>query len=108
MRSEAKNLVASSRPWSQRVFETELFVCQVGSLTEWSFQSFEPVFLPNAFVDISATIAAKIRAMGIYEGEVRPFPRPRSPDALRAAAAKWGSVPGLPAADAFELVRLVR
>ena len=33
---------------------------------------------------------------------------PRSPEALRANAQRWGSVAGFPAAEAFELVRDVR
>lgn len=75
------------------------------SATEWSFGSFEPAFRPNLFVDISATLERKIAAMEAYESETRPFPHPRSPESLRAIAQRWGSVAGLPAAEAFELVR---
>jgi hypothetical protein len=39
---------------------------------------------------------------------VRQFPHPRSPEALRAIAMRWGSVCGCGAAEAFELVRSVR
>lgn len=84
-----------------------LYAYEVASSTEWSFQKFSPVFHPNIFVDIAATLEAKIQAMELYESEARPFPHPRSPEALRAMARRWGSVVGLEAAEAFELVRAV-
>jgi hypothetical protein len=46
--------------------------------------------------------------MGHYESEARAFPHPRSPEALRAIAHRWGSVVGCAAAEAFELVRAIR
>ena len=86
----------------------EVYAYEVASSTEWAFQKFEPSFRPNTFVDISTTLDTKISAMQIYESETRPFPHPRSSQALRAAAQRWGSVAGLAAAEAFELVRAVR
>lgn len=50
----------------------------------------------------------KIAALSMYEGEVRPFPHPRSPEALRAAARRWGAMVGVAAAEAFDLVRTTR
>lgn len=81
-----------------------VYTYEVPSSTEWAFAQFAPVFRPNVFVDISATIDSKIKALQIYESEVRPFPHPRSPEALRATAQRWGSVVGLNAAEAFELI----
>ena len=86
----------------------EVYAYEVASSTEWAFQKFEPAFRPSVFVDISATLETKVAAMQRYESEARPFPHPRSPEALRAAARRWGSVVGLQAAEAFELVRAVR
>lgn len=77
---------------------------EVASSTEWAFERFAPRFRPNWFVDISATLERKICAMKCYESEVRKFPHPRSPEALRAAAQRWGAQVGLKAAEAFELV----
>lgn len=82
----------------------KVYAFEVASSTEWSFQKFAPVFRPNVFVGISATLEKKIEGMKMYEGEARPFPHPRSPEALRASAVRWGSVSGLKAAEAFELV----
>lgn len=85
----------------------ELYAFEVASSSEWAFQQFAPPFEPNVFMDVSATLELKLKAMEMYEQEVRPFPHPRSPDALRAMAHRWGSVAGLPAAEAFQLVRLI-
>jgi len=81
---------------------------EVASSTEWAFGRFAPAFQPTVFVDIGSTLETKIQAMQCYESEARPFPHPRSPEALRAIARRWGSVSGLQAAEAFELVREIR
>jgi LmbE family N-acetylglucosaminyl deacetylase len=86
----------------------DIYAFEVPSSTEWAFQRLEPVFRPNVFVDVSRTIEAKVAAMECYESEARKFPHPRSPQALRAAAMRWGSVAGCGAAEAFELVRSIR
>ena len=86
----------------------EIYSFEVPSSTEWAFQRFEPAFRPNVFVNINESLAAKVEGMSLYESEARPFPHPRSPEALRAIARRWGSVVGLEAAEAFELVRAIR
>ncbi len=86
----------------------ELYGFEVSSSTEWAFQRFEPVFRPNVFVHIAEAIEVKIRAVQAYASEIRPFPHPRSPEALRAVARRWGSVVGVDYAEAFELIRAVR
>jgi LmbE family N-acetylglucosaminyl deacetylase len=86
----------------------EIYAFEVPSSTEWAFGQFQPVFRPNVFVDISATLETKVQAMALYESETRPFPHPRSPEALRALARRWGSAAGFEAAEAFQLVRGVR
>jgi LmbE family N-acetylglucosaminyl deacetylase len=86
----------------------EIYAFEVPSSTEWAFQRIELSFRPNVFVDITRTLEAKIAAMECYESEKREFPHPRSPEALRAIATRWGSVVGCGAAEAFELVRSIR
>ena len=85
----------------------EIYAFEVPSSTEWAFGQFQP-FHPNVFMDISATLEAKLKAMELYESEVREFPHPRSLEALQAVARHWGSVVGCRAAEAFELIRAVR
>ncbi|MGH9512484.1 MAG: PIG-L deacetylase family protein [Terriglobales bacterium] len=86
----------------------EVYAFEVPSSTDWAFQGLEPVFRPNVFVDVTSTMETKLAAMACYVTEARQSPHPRSPDALRAAATRWGSVVGCQAAEAFELVRSVR
>lgn len=86
----------------------EIYSYEVASSTEWAFNRFAPVFHPNTFVDITNTLETKIQAMEQYESESRAFPHPRSPEALKAIAYRWGSVIGCKAAEAFELVRAIR
>jgi LmbE family N-acetylglucosaminyl deacetylase len=86
----------------------EIYAFEVPSSTEWAFQQFEPMFRPNVFVDVTGSLETKIAAMSCYDTESRTFPHPRSPEALRAIAARWGSVIGCGAAEAFELVRSIR
>jgi|TARA_Y100000758_G_scaffold298533_1_gene259883 LmbE family N-acetylglucosaminyl deacetylase len=86
----------------------DVFSCEIRSSTEWAFQQVTPIFRPNVFVDISATIGAKIKAMECYVTESRPSPHPRSPESLRAIAKYWGSVIGCEYAEAFELIRSLR
>jgi LmbE family N-acetylglucosaminyl deacetylase len=84
-----------------------LYAYEVPSSTEWSFGHFAPAFRPNVFVDIADGLDRKIAAMQVYESEARQAPHPRAPESLRAIANRWGSVVGLHAAEAFELVRAV-
>lgn len=86
----------------------DLYTFEIASSTEWAFQQVQPAFRPSVFVDISSTVEKKLKAMGLYKGEVRSFPHPRSLEALRAITRRWGAVVGLPYAEAFELVRSIR
>jgi LmbE family N-acetylglucosaminyl deacetylase len=86
----------------------EVYSFEAPSSTEWAFQRLEPAFRPNTFVDVTDTIEMKIKALEAYAGEARTFPHPRSPEALRAASQRWGSVAGVPNAEAFELIRAIR
>lgn len=85
-----------------------IYAYEVPSSTEWAFGQFHSEFQANLFVDITKTLDKKIEAMEIYESEVRSFPHPRSPEALRTLAKKWGTVAGLEAVEAFELIREIK
>ena len=85
----------------------EVYAFEVPSSTEWGFQQFTPAFAPNLFVDVTETLADKIRAMAMYDSESRDFPHPRSSQALEAIAMRWGSVAGCERAEAFQLIRRV-
>lgn len=85
-----------------------IYEFEVPSATEWAFNQFKTAFQPNVFVDITDTLQTKIKAMDLYETETRSFPHPRSSEAIRNIAQRWGSVVGLRASEAFVLVRDVR
>src|SRR4029078_9817016 len=40
-------------------------------------------FAPSTFIDATATLEIKLKAMACYEGELRPFPHARSLEAIR-------------------------
>lgn len=98
--------LTATRPMSGHPVK-HVYSYEVASSTEWSFQKFSPLFSPNTFVDIEETLPLKIEAMRMYESEARLFPHPRSAQALKAIAERWGSVVGLKAAEAFEVVRSI-
>jgi LmbE family N-acetylglucosaminyl deacetylase len=95
--------LTATRPITGRSVRA-VYAYEVASSTEWAFTQFSPPFKPNVFTDIGLTLDMKIQAMETYDSEVRKFPHPRSPEALRATAKRWGSVVGVTAAEAFQCV----
>jgi LmbE family N-acetylglucosaminyl deacetylase len=86
--------------------ERTILAFETPSSTEWQAANYPQPFLPNFFLSVKEEdIAAKIAGMEAYEFEKRPYPHPRSPEALRLLAQRWGIVTGQPLAEAFMLVR---
>ncbi len=102
----SRAVLTATRP-TQGCPVREIFQFEVPSSTEWAFQQYGDSFRPNTFVDISQTLELKIQAMACYESEARRFPHPRSPEALRAIAQRWGTVVGHSAIEVFQLVRAI-
>jgi len=75
------------------------------SSTEWGPPMGLPAFHPQRFLDISGVLERKLDAFSLYASEVRPYPHPRSREALEARARAWGSVVGMGAAEAFVVAR---
>ncbi|RJQ23943.1 MAG: PIG-L family deacetylase [Nitrospiraceae bacterium] len=86
----------------------EIYSFEIASSTEWSVPSASDHFMPNYFSDISKTIAQKIKAINEYKSEIRAFPHPRSAESVKAYAVRRGIQAGLPAAEAFEIIRIIR
>ena len=99
--------VTATRPAGPALVR-DLYSCEIPSSTEWAFQHTGHAFRPNVFIDITETLEEKIRALQAYESEVRAFPHPRSPEAVRVTAQRWGTVCGCRSAEAFELIRSIR
>jgi LmbE family N-acetylglucosaminyl deacetylase len=98
--------LTAARPYTAPYLE-RILCYRTPSATEWAGPSVEKQFVPNVFIDITDYLSVKLEAMAAYETELRPFPHPRSLEALRAQAAYWGSVIGAAAAEPFVLVREV-
>ena len=99
-------VIAACRPRPGQ-FVKELLFFEVASSTEWRPPGSGEPFIPNWFVDISATLATKLRALECYRSELRPFPHPRSPEAVEALARWRGATSGVAAAEAFMLGRRI-
>jgi LmbE family N-acetylglucosaminyl deacetylase len=95
-----KALVVATRPIESCI--EAVYAFDTASSTEWAFPR---TFLPDTWVDISATLEQKLAAMACYESEVREYPHPRSLDALRYRARAWGNQHLLDAAEVFMTVR---
>ena len=81
----------------------ELLYMEVPSSTEWSFDTSANRFSPNYFVEIGTEgIEIKIKALTLYKGVMRPYPHPRSNEALEGLAAYRGVQAGCNYAEAFE------
>jgi LmbE family N-acetylglucosaminyl deacetylase len=103
--------LVATRPMADTGVATVLCY-ETASSTEWAAPFAGNVFSPNLFVDISTTLPVKLDAMRAYEqtfsGEMRPFPHPRSYQALEAISRRHGATAGVAAAEAFMLVRHVQ
>lgn len=83
----------------------QLLYMEVLSSTEWSFDSSANRFMPNYFVEVGKEgIDLKIKALSKYKGVMRPYPHPRSNEALEGLAAYRGAQSGCNYAEAFEVV----
>ena len=83
----------------------QLLYMEVPSSTEWSFDSSANRFSPNYYVEIGKEgVDVKIKALSAYKGVMRPYPHPRSQEALEGLAAYRGVQAGCNYAEAFESV----
>ncbi len=83
-------------------FLEAVYAFDTASSTEWGYPR---SFVPDTWVDISTTLEQKLCAMACYESEVRPYPHPRSLEALRHRAHAWGNQCCMEAAEVFMTVR---
>lgn len=91
------------RPEVKRV--RELWYMEVPSCTEWKINSAMVSFNPNCYVEVGKEgVDAKIKALSMYRGVMRPYPHPRSAEFIEGLAAYRGGQWGLMYAEAFEVV----
>ena len=82
-----------------------LLCFEVPSSTEWQLPGSAPIFVPNWYVDVSATIERKLSALEAYAAELRAWPHPRSRQGVEHLARWRGATVGVGAAEAFVLGR---
>ena len=100
-------VVTAIRPMENEMVAT-LVAFETPSGTEWQASSDPRRFTPNLFFEVSEkNIDAKIKGMESYEFEKRKYPHPRSPEALKIQAQRWGVVVGKKFAEAFMLIHSI-
>lgn len=97
-------VVTACRPQQGHPVKT-LLCFEVASSTEWQLPGSGPIFAPNWFVDISATLDRKLSALESYTVELRTWPHPRSLLGVEHLAHWRGATVGVDAAEAFILGR---
>lgn len=86
----------------------EIYSFEIPSSTEWGVPKRKDYFVPNIFIDISETLLQKIKAMSCYRSELKKYPHPRSPKAIKIIAQRWGTVVGKNFIEAFETIRCIK
>ncbi|MFH1563902.1 MAG: PIG-L deacetylase family protein [Nitrospirota bacterium] len=82
-----------------------VLIYETPSSSEWNAPILTNQFMPNVFVDISDVLPLKIQAMKAYKSELRPFPHPRSIEAVTTYAKKRGLEVGKKSVECFMLIR---
>ena len=91
------------RPEVKRV--KEFWYMEVPSCTEWKINNAMQDLVPNCYVEVGKDgVDAKIKALSMYRGVMRPYPHPRSAEYISGLAAVRGSQWGVNYAEAFEAV----
>ncbi len=100
-------VITACRPMEHEQVKT-IITFETPSGTEWRASTDPRHFIPNLYMGVTKeNVEAKIKGMESYEFEKRPFPHPRSPEALMIQAQRWGVAAGLHYAEAFCIVRSI-
>jgi LmbE family N-acetylglucosaminyl deacetylase len=84
---------------------TQLLGFEVLSSTEYAPPGMGASFHPTVYIDVTEFLAAKQKALAAYASEMRPWPHPRSHEAVETLARLRGSQCGREAAEGFVLYR---
>ena len=83
----------------------EFWYMEVPSCTEWALNTAMNRFQPNTWVEVGKEgVEAKVKALGMYRGVMRPYLHPRSAEAIEGFAAYRGCQARCNYAEAFEVV----
>nr|WP_068078250.1 PIG-L deacetylase family protein [Novosphingobium lentum] len=84
-----------------------IFAYETLSETNWYAPGITPAFLPNLYIEISATIDRKLAAFRCFSSQVRDFPDERSIRAIEALATLRGAAVYRDSAEAFMVIRQI-
>lgn len=103
-----RSALVACRPFANSSVKN-IYAYETLSETEWASPYAGEAFSPNHFIDVSSVFHKKIDAMRRYESQLRPFPHPRSLEAIDALSRFRGSTISVGHAEAFMTMRtLVR
>lgn len=98
-------VITAGRPMAEEKVKT-IISFETPSGTEWRASSDPRHFIPNLFMEVTEeNMQAKIMGMESYAFEKRIYPHPRSPEALKIQAKRWGVSVGVEYAEVFCLIR---
>ena len=101
-----QSAMVAARPRS-RAAPRAVLAYETLSETNWHAAPITPGFQPDTYVDITATVEAKLSAFARFESQVRAFPDERSLIAIRALATMRGATVYREAAEAFMAIRQI-
>ncbi len=99
-----KAVITACRP-IPNFFVKRILFFEVASSTEWQTFGSSICFSPNWFVDVSEFLELKLKALEVYNCEMRDYPHSRSIKALEYLARWRGASIGVESAEAFILGR---
>ncbi|MCK5078346.1 MAG: PIG-L family deacetylase [Bacteroidales bacterium] len=99
--------LVASRPVEQYSVK-EIYCYETLSETEWAAPFGDDAFIPNHFVNVTDQFEVKLKAMECFKSQIRPFPNPRSLEAIEALAKFRGATVGFERAEAFLQIRRIR
>jgi len=98
--------LVAARPFGDHSSITLIAAYEVLSSTHLNVAGLEPQFTPNWIVDISDFVEEKLAMIRLCPSQMRPYPHPRSVEAVRALAQFRGTSVGVAYGEAFYLIRL--
>jgi LmbE family N-acetylglucosaminyl deacetylase len=101
----SKACQAAARLYQRKLCKplTGLYFMEIPSSTDWAFPVAGQNFMPDTFIEVGEIgVAQKLQALHAYEGVMRPYPHPRSDEAIKALATLRGSQVGRNLCEAFQ------
>lgn len=79
------------------------YFMEIPSSTDWAFPVDGQTFRPDTFIEVGKIgVEQKLKALHAYEGVMRPYPHPRSDEAITALAVLRGSQAGKMYCESFQ------